>query len=1105
IDFINRNIDLLINPHYNIGTWYDTSTGVVYLDISYTTPDKEKALALAKAFRQKSIYYLKNGTTIDVPPDTIPAQASKSIQHRAFTKVVAPNNRLTLIHFSDLNDPVAWLSPQATKSKDIYIENKPEKGLKENELPYMSFYTVKSRIDVETMKKLNGKSIYQVTINKDDLYTVKLNEPTPSAFDVVFNKGKIGIMLPNGEVRLYVPTRALRIIDKTPVPFEFAYTGNKILKWSISQRTEETKKLMSDEERLYTAVVSDLADAISKGKKPSDIPIKERPSTSMVKHSDAERAEAHIKNEKMLEDMLAGMSAEQISEAFNSGRILKCLDCKRYMVLSPEGNKCPHCGKDVSDLKKAFVFYMSYIRTESPEELKDFWKNVFNPDDPHALETFIENAVTFEYIKRMSIPMENKHGIEAFLQVGKSRSIIKLDNIPIPQDAKLPDVIEKLPDDLVIATSGVSGQGVSITVGEFKKLLKAKEMKAKALSPFKPQIWMFEENLDPMFKELFYYKARDFAYAMAKDDQALKELLKSLGKITPEEDRRLAIYAYWQQPFARKTLQALGITTPPVLTPKEQTIYDKITKEVLPKWLTRINMARAKLGLKPIEGEEFYFPIIRELLVNPEFLPEVFFGVDPMEVFKRIKVPSNPFLKERVYNLNPIKFAFVDNLSLYWRKTSRYVNAAELIATAKLYLSPIVFKVNNKMYAWSMREHLPKTYNDLTQYVNAVTALKRPSVFKLVEHTPFLRQLLQVLHRNLSAAILSFNARSAAIQPFSIRNALTEVGPLDIAWAASRLFNPKYRKFVMENSRHMLARNADVVFQEFKDALDSLPKGLRTYAEITSAISQYGLLPLKLLDLAAAEVTWLAAYRKGLRRGLKGQELYRYCDDVTIRSQASGNIEDISVIQRLPEARIFMLFQTFTLNEWNVMKRSLRLFWQKGQQLNPHAWFDAFKFLVYTTIFNMFAEDVLKIRSPFPTPLRAAYKQIKLENHPIDVAREVIRELGEQVPIIGGSIRWSTPYKVNLPAILQAYVDGTTTIMKLLNAKSFSAIDKDDLFVFGRILGLPASSQIEKYIRRRRRGASVLEALIGINIDDITPYNLTEIGERYRKYYNLER
>lgn len=63
-DFMNKNKDVLSDPDNYLGTWYDTSTGNISLDISRNFSDKNAAIKFASEHNEKAIWDVKNMTEI---------------------------------------------------------------------------------------------------------------------------------------------------------------------------------------------------------------------------------------------------------------------------------------------------------------------------------------------------------------------------------------------------------------------------------------------------------------------------------------------------------------------------------------------------------------------------------------------------------------------------------------------------------------------------------------------------------------------------------------------------------------------------------------------------------------------------------------------------------------------------------------------------------------------------------------------------------------------------------------------------------------------------------------------------------------------------------
>jgi hypothetical protein len=63
-NFIDKNIDKLSNPVFNVGTWIDNK-GVTHLDVSITEKELWKSIALAKEFGQEAIFHLGDAIELE--------------------------------------------------------------------------------------------------------------------------------------------------------------------------------------------------------------------------------------------------------------------------------------------------------------------------------------------------------------------------------------------------------------------------------------------------------------------------------------------------------------------------------------------------------------------------------------------------------------------------------------------------------------------------------------------------------------------------------------------------------------------------------------------------------------------------------------------------------------------------------------------------------------------------------------------------------------------------------------------------------------------------------------------------------------------------------
>lgn len=63
--FMEKNKDVLSDPHNYLGTWYDTESGAISLDISRNIANKNEAVKFATAHNEKAIWDVKNMAEIN--------------------------------------------------------------------------------------------------------------------------------------------------------------------------------------------------------------------------------------------------------------------------------------------------------------------------------------------------------------------------------------------------------------------------------------------------------------------------------------------------------------------------------------------------------------------------------------------------------------------------------------------------------------------------------------------------------------------------------------------------------------------------------------------------------------------------------------------------------------------------------------------------------------------------------------------------------------------------------------------------------------------------------------------------------------------------------
>jgi len=275
--------------------------------------------------------------------------------------------------------------------------------------------------------------------------------------------------------------------------------------------------------------------------------------------------------------------------------------------------------------------------------------------------------------------------------------------------------------------------------------------------------------------------------------------------------------------------------------------------------------------------------------------------------------------------------------------------------------------------------------------------------------------------------------------------------------------DPQFVKAV-DKSNVLLGRVYDIAVQEAFDAVKSGRIG-----EMKKLTAKLGMKPLQILDMQTAKITWYGAYRQATEQfGLVGKRAVNYADDVVTKTQSSGTRSNISKIQRFALGRAAALFQTFVINDWNfLVKDVLALGRPEVSQLERFS--KITKYIAATTAINIIYEDVLQMNSPYPTPIRVGIEALEAGEDFPSASYRVVRELAEQMPIIGGSIRYGTSPLGGVANIIEQ------TSEKLAGDKGQPGV----LELFARFRGYPGTAQVAKWGRMSKKGEGLWPRLGG--------------------------
>jgi len=1113
-DFISRNIDLLSNPLLSIRTWTNKNNNTVFFDIVKTFKNKAQAVEEGNKYHQLVIHDLghvnKKGELIRQPSaitvdpnapsyssDTLP---STPIAERTFREQI---KTIELLHLSPVDKPVGWFTPQAVgrgyggeEAKSLFIKKNPKNPLLPGQLPSLHFYT-RDSLDIMPQRSF-GMNLYRTEIDINDLYIAETGKRLPSPQRVI-SMGKIGVYLPtSNEVRLYVPVNMVRVgkFEDPAALTSQQYSAKRLVEYANSvlsssgQKIEDfnlTNYFQAKKSGQNIVEIADRAKAITDSKLEQKTP-DEAVAEYIKKASDPEDFKQRISN------------------------IIKCPHCGK---LTSTGDVCDACGADIKAISTEYKQVIDFLNNQNIAKVRKQIEELNKNGTEEQIADVLTNLGILDGDKSVSLIYQSKIVNVYAKNKGRHEVVLKSEIFNnLPPDANVFDILRLLPPDTVVATLGTNPEAIKITAKEALDLYSMPDKGAGITQPFSHYYTEFGTETAALPLRLWRAGNALMTEYRAEAANDIKLIKKTL---TPKEQEDLLVYLWWNQKDIRPTLEKKYlITEAPKLNEKQLQILD-LLKQRFATWINeRINPARAKLGLEPIQPVENYFPAMREIAANRETAAALFTEADPFRVSKRFEKINDPFLKERVPNLDPLEFDLLKIYGAYVNKTSRYVGLADFMAKTNLMLKPINFYVNDTLKTFSLQELKPKYYNELVKYQQGAGFGIVPNIANYVSSDPVVKTMLRVLSKNIAISTLAFNLRSALIQPTSIIGLTPYLPSSDIIWGMKAVLSPKWREFIVKNSEHLPARNFDVAkevmaidssinifsnekaFGEFANKfLTNMEKGLTT-------VGEWGMYPLKTMDFISAQIAGLAAYHNGVRKGLTGKDLTHYIDDIIVKTQGSGAFGDISKAQRGDLGRLVSLFQTFNINQFYLFLHEFKPS-ERNKFLSPEYFKKVGRVCLWAVICNTFYEDVLKLHSTYPTPERQLWSAITGKQPFLKSLGMIFKEFGEQVPYIGGSLRWSTPYKqFSFSPVLDLFNNTIKATSKVMATGGFKNWKIEDYTVIPRWLGVPGIGEAEKARRRWLQGGTIFQSIWGVKPESLD-YPEAKQRKAYREYKQRQR
>ena len=766
--------------------------------------------------------------------------------------------------------------------------------------------------------------------------------------------------------------------------------------------------------------------------------------------------------------------------------------------LRVEGSSEQFAGRTVRNPEILVAFEDAQVKTIKPKG-----KPKTKVETDRANQQKIKNSVAEgELTLRTGSFNGKKLGPEQLEAVRRSvnNSRAKLGQEPIPAKSTAKSILEsekgRLEIDFAEASRGLSkkiaefeqyskvpkGKGSDIVKFDTGKIVKQRRWKSKGRDMQAPPIYDIElkivkslpeirnkplkgatenpirtfEELGNNAKELYYRTIKEGEHQVALEQKATNLQIKKIGKgLSLKSRKRIGAYAISKQNRGPRILRNMGVESVPELTPKEIGVYKELRNRY-EHYYKRLNRARALAGKDQFPKVQNYFTFFRDLgtLEKLGFNPITTRAEMVQAQFVHLKTTPFRFAKARAkLGAWPVELDAVDVFSNYSRSAIQHIHMSPRIA--KLRETLLTFGDRKSGTRWILKEERPRTAKFLAEWIDFQAGQKpiSPAPFD----APLLDRGLRKLNENLAFSILSGNIRSALIQPSAIRGAVVEIGPRYTGKGIMSLINPKVRNSAIEKSNVLLSRQYDAAVQDVLNAV----KGGKVGA-VKKSIGKAGFKPLQLLDMETAKATWQGAYQMALEKlRYSERKAINFADDVVTKTQASAARSDLSPMQRTTLGKTLSLFQTFVINEWGFLTKDV-LGIKNARITNKQAFKKTLAFIAGTTLINIFYEDILGINSPYPTPIRAFTEAIENDEGMPSASLGVIKELAEQVPIVGGGIRYGRGVVGAVPDFIGEAISRKPT-----------------LETAGKLTGIPGTVQAGKMVRAKKRGETTYGQFVG--------------------------
>jgi len=620
----------------------------------------------------------------------------------------------------------------------------------------------------------------------------------------------------------------------------------------------------------------------------------------------------------------------------------------------------------------------------------------------------------------------------------------------------------------------------------------------------------------PLF-EWLYHPAQDAFGNKARLEQGIRKTISTWRDAVkaapdiPEElkdkvSTRVGLYAVHMREGGDRILRNMGFQVIDKLSPTEMKVYQDLRTQYETLY-NSINAARGLMGYDPIGKIDDYFTFIHNMHALEKSGVDVWYA-DPNLLTRKLNEPNFEFANSWKRSDMAVDVDAFRVFDYYARKAARYTSYAPFKAAYDALMEP--FNVTNpatgRQETRGITESAPNLANYLRQWGNYV--MNRQCSDPTKEMPKDLVRWWTKANQNIGKATLPFNVRTALIHLLKFRNTYAELGGRWTALGYKDMFDAKSapdHEWLMANNKTLPSLQAYQAMSEIQEAAgQSLEEktGLRKMTaeagKLRDQFSKIGMAPLQFFNTISAEAALKAAYRQAvtpIAEGGKGfarrsLEALHYADDIVSKTQATAAPQDLAMMQRYPILKPFLMFQTFMVNDFNYLAHDIAGIGQP----RTTAWAaelkkDAPKMIRYaiaTTAIGTVFQTLLHMRSPYPAVAEAVWEGYMRGDNVGKIAVQVGKELSEPVPVLGGMIRWSTPYKTMMPAGIQEAADLGRVVSKILTLPSefdLSKFKPEDYGAIARLLGIPGAGEVEKTYRRLKKGKGIIPAIMGTRTD----------------------